>query len=421
MLASSKDLLCLTKIFRVNMGLRSPYTQGLRNACREIAEHNWGFVYANESDVQDKINEVYTESDGIGILDASEVAENQIKDALNGLVERDEAERCREGVYFINPFGRREWDKETLITRLEEAFTKTPFVTEEQLKEKLDNNEVSISDDDLSFLIAELKDRGYVESGFSSPTHTYYKPGDSLTGHRLADLPPLSERLKDVASDGVVTRNKLQSTLGIKVDDRIITELKAQDAILNLGAEESGPYLIDEESCLKEHVESLIDRGFIREIETSLEDANYVLKRSKFEDELLDLIDERSNVLNAISRSDRESTIEHAGRVVKQRCGFTIETEPIDGVDEQCLTCAEELDSFFDQKARERIRTEADGATPEADRPFIENEVIPSVETQSYSRNGESAIDGFFRDRIAERCRTIPQNELLEQVIDGGR
>lgn len=400
------------------MGIRSPHKQGLRNACREIAEGNWGFIYSNEAAVQDRINARYVESEDIGLLDANDVSEEQIETALEELVSREEAVKCREGVYFINPFGRREWDKESLVSHLEEAFTQTPYVTEEQLKEKLDTHEVSISDDDLAFLIDELKDRGYLQSGFSSPMHTYYKAGDSLTGHRLADLPPLSSRLKNAASDGLLTHSDLQSALGIKVDDRIITELKSEGAVYDLGREESGPYLINEDSCLQAHIQSLVNRAFVRDIEQLLEDANYVLERSTFQDKLLDNIDERSNVLNVVPQRDEAQILESATEQIRLNCKYALEMTDIADVEEPCFVCTDELESFFQQSARERIREEAGNTVPGADKPFVEDEVVPSVEERSYSRNGDTALDRYFHDKISDACREIVRTEPLEQVVE---
>lgn len=398
--------------------IRSPNAQGLRNACREVAENNWGFVYSNEGGVQQNINAKYAEKDVIRRRDANEVDEEDIEGALEELVDRQEAEKCREGVYFINPFGRKDWDKESLVKVLEEIFKQSRYVTEERLKENLDIQEVSISDDDLNHLFDVLKDRDYLKSGFSSPMHSYFKPGDSLTGHRLADLPPLSKQLKDIASNGVVSNSDLQSALGIKVDDRIVTELKKNNTILDLGSEESGRYLIDEDSCLQEHVESLVNRSFVQEIEETFEEANYVLKRSIFESELLENVGKRSNIVDVVPQQKEGKILESVREQIKQSSGNVIKKKQIDGVDEQCFVCEEKLDSFFDREARKIIRAEAGQTIPRADKPFVENDVVPSIQTQKFSKGGDTALESYFRDQISEASRKIVQSESLEQVVE---
>jgi chromosome segregation and condensation protein ScpB len=403
------------------MGIRSPNSQSLRNACREVAENNWGFVKTNEKSVQQKINGIYAESDNLAFTDASEVTEENIETILNNLVERGEAKKCGKGVYFIDPFSRQKFNPENIIENLENVFRNSPFVTEEKLKKKLENPQISISSEEKAHLISELENRGYITEGFAGAMqHSYYKPGESLTGHHLADLPPLSDELADAASNGVVTRGKLQSVLGLNVDDRIISELQSKDAIRDLGQENNGPYLIYNQSCMEDHVEAKIDRDMLTKIENIFENSNYILEQPEFENKLLDLLDQRTNILSVVAGSERKIIHEHLQTVVKRQCSYSIEKKTLDnGINTEVVICVEEIDTLVDREARERIKKEADGV-PAADKPFLENEVFPAIRERSYGHNAQEEIKTYIQNNIVEQADEIAKNESLREVITGG-
>lgn len=401
---------------------RSPKSQALRDAIRAVADENLGFIYTDDESLRKNINTEYQESADLSLLDRSTISEEDVEEELESM---DEALSQREKVYFINPFERPRWNEEPLLNQLEQAFTKSPFLTSEQLREEIEKLDLEIAIRESEPIFQALIDEGYLEHGLNSTGNTaYYKAGAGLRDHRLIDLKPLSKRLESKSTEGIITRSELERVLNIPIDDRIINELKRKDAIRQLSDAE---FLVDEPASRKTHVEAQVDDRFIRAVEQAFREENYLLPEGDYREVLREELASRSKILDTDLNSGTESSLlDVLDRRLREYSSMNIEeigphANDYDLDNEHTfLRLTGESRQFIVRKAEEYIVEEADGQSLPADeRHFIQNVVLPAVDADEFTDSTNQKVRNFYQQLVESECQSIAQNGRLGEVLRG--
>lgn len=277
------------------MPLRPVDRDVLSDACRSIAQDNYGFVYVDRD--EEEIKSEYQTGEK-GLMNADSVSTTDVKSELEEIAAEENTpfERIRAGVYYLDPFGI--GIDMGVADELQELFRNQIVITTEQLRQHFD-----LAHDDAEFFAEELRanDRGLVMR-IVAGNRDYYTVGPKLKDHVGGSGEDLEDKLTHRSRNGTLPHDKLEDAISVSAVSDVIDYLQTEGYVIDLDGEYLVPAAIED-----------FTRWLASEIEddvlAALADANYVVPASEYRSLLEEEIERRSNVLSAV-RSSRGSTTE---------------------------------------------------------------------------------------------------------------
>jgi hypothetical protein len=324
------------------MAVRSPSNTALRDACREFADGNLGFISIYNKIHRKEIESRYKQSDEVGITDANSITEEHIGTVMENLVDDTEVPtRVENGVYYISPFKRANVETHRiLIPRLLNVFDdENWYVGETRLINHLVRDEI-IADDHLSFFLDDLVERGWLEG-----TEGYYKPGNHLEQLLVNDDPTaqlgnileseenngasqlhqtvenatsksIKERMEEKADDGLLSVEDIQRVLSISVTDAFIEdELIDADILYRI---DDNKFFVNNQSAINDRIKGEIvpNSEFVDEFEREMRHSKYIFTNRDITEWIMIHIKNTSSetrkVVETVADDYRENIINHA-------------------------------------------------------------------------------------------------------------
>lgn len=377
--------------------VRPVHDETLKNAIQDVAQQNAGFLYVQDEDTVERIDEHYSDSDKTSQLRVKgSVNQSDIRSQVLSLVDNTHYIGALRGddVYFIDPFKLPSQESSILKQILEGLFREQRYHTQTSIIDHLQQEDIRIAEDDLSLFVREMKQRSLLrEVGQQT---TYYRPGKDLRENSdLADVSVVLDR--NAGEDGCLTLSDIGTVLNIQtVDDGIRRDLTERVGALY---ELEEAFLVNSKSAVDQYVTKRVERGLAREIEEELRSNDWVLTEEMLDNTLqaeattlLNTVEDESNVFYDL----REELVEAVG----------LEESTIE-IDSERIVVYEhhtELESLIAEEA-ERVRSEVDAR--------VDNEDPVSMPTAmeeyaTFNKYGlDDRVDSYLRDRVADASRKV--------------
>lgn len=373
-----------------------------------------GYLQINEAPLQERVQEEYSSSEKIRRRDANELNEDDLKSAMKKLEEAS-SKGLTMGTYFINPFERGDWDDDLLVELLSDIFSEDNewYVNKSRLKYIV--RDCDVPDDDFEVLIRELVDRDYIaEAG------GYYQPDDILIEEDDFTVESITEKLEEQADIGKMSTGDIQKALSIKATDQFIrSELEEKGRIIDI---RGSNYFVNSETAIERRIQDIIDSNFVEVLDNRIENQGYLLTKSDFDAELVQMFNERRIVDEADSKiiesflekneEGREMVLTTAESEYMSKTNLSYEEETDSEVDMYLKF------SRYDTKIREEsweiINSNLEDMTdPSSTRVLMEEYVKPEIEHLL------SVVDAVIQeDTETNRSDlTYNQNPHLEKQI----
>ena len=454
------------------MTVRSPSNTALRDACREFADDNLGFMSAYNKTHRKEIESRYKQSDEVGMTDANSITEENIETIMEKLVDHTEVPtRVEDGVYYISPFKRANVETHRiLIPRLLNVFDdENWYVGETRLINHLVQDEI-IADDNFSFFLDDLAERGWLEE-----TEGYYKPGDYLEPLLVNDDPTaqldgifgadieednggsqlhrtvqqatsksIKERMEEKADDGLLSVKDIQRVLSISVTDTFIgDELIDANVLYRVDDNE---FFVNSDSAVEDRIKGEITHGsdFVDEVEREMRQSSYVFTNADMSEWAIIHIKETSSdtrkVVEEIANDYKENIVDYAREQFKEISQFdfvqrnfeSVESPHIPGDDAprtlptsgKFYVCKREFEQKIEDVTDEMLETEAEeyDSPPATDKQLF-LPVIESLEQEAdkpgYAYGTTEATEAAFINRAIDRCWQLGKNKDLWEYTQG--
>ncbi|MFB6177153.1 MAG: hypothetical protein ABEI99_08445, partial [Halobaculum sp.] len=275
--------------------VRSVNSEALKNALHEEAKQNAGFLYVQDQDTVNSIDERYGESEKTaGLTNKGSVSEADVRSRLASLAETKHYVTAVRGedVYFLDPFKLPGDESSSLKRILERLFRTQRYHTQTSIVDHLRRADISIAEDDLPLFVSEMKRRKLLrEVGDAT---TYYRPGSSLAEN--SDLRELSSILeREAGADGCLTVHDIGVALDIDtVDEEILTDLTER---VNAVFELEEAFLVNTDAAVDRYVSQAVEQGLTRAFEEAFRSNDWVMTADRLE---ATLRREASSVLSAV-------------------------------------------------------------------------------------------------------------------------
>lgn len=448
------------------MVVRSPSKTALRDACREFADDNLGFMSVYNKTHRKEIESRYKQSDEVGMTDANSITEEHIETVMENLVDDTEVPiRVEDGVYYISPFKRANVETHRiLIPRLLNVFDdENWYVGETRLFNHLVQDEI-IADDNFSFFLDDLAERGWLEE-----TEGYYKPGDYLEPLLVNDDPTaqhdgilgvdieednggsqlhrtvqqatsksIKERMEEKADDGLLSVKDIQRVLSISVTDTFIEdELIDANVLYRVDDNE---FFVNSDSAVKDRIKGEItpSSDFVDEVEREIRQVSYIFTHFNITEWAIEHIKDTSSdtrkVVETIADDYKEDIVEYARERFEEVSQFDLVEKSFESEETQHTPTDEMLYSLptsgkfyvcernFDQEVASTVDDELLDAAADLDSPPTTDERIlqPAIdslhedkEQADYAYGTTADTEAVFINRAIDRCWQRGKNKDL--------
>lgn len=377
------------------MPLRPVDRDVLSDACRSIAQDNYGFVYVDRD--EEEIKSEYQTGEK-GLMNADSVSTADVKDGLEEIAAEETSpfERIRAGVYYVDPFGI--GIDMGIADELQELFHNQIVITTEQLRQHFD-----LAHDDAEFFAEELRanDRGLVMR-IVAGNRDYYTVGPKLKDHVAGSGEDLEDKLIHRSRNGTLPHDKLEDAISVSAVSDVIDYLQTEGYVIDLDGEYLVPAAVEE-----------FTRWLAAEIEddvlAAFADANYVLPASEYRALLETEIERRSNVLSAVRSSRASMTDDEIVDAVAERFESDdspqVEVVESDGVAVHRGPADEEVEAHASEVVRPVLRDTTAG-TPSS----LLDDVRPDIKELRLASTDRA--NDYLRSRIEERAEELIREDF---------
>jgi|GEM_PF-1003357 len=295
------------------MPLRPVDRDVLSDACRSIAQDNYGFVYVDRD--EEEIKSEYQTGEK-GLMNADSVSTADVKDGLDEVAAEETSpfERIRGGVYYVDPFGI--GIDMGVADELQELFRNQIVITTEQLRQHFD-----LAHDDAEFFAEELRtnDRGLVMR-IVAGNRDYYTVGPKLKDHVGSSGEDLDDKLIHRSRDGRLSHEKLEDAISVAAVSDVIDYLQTEGYVVDLDGEYLVPAALDEFTrWLADEIES--------EVVDAFDDSGHVMPAAEYDSLIRSEVERLSDVFSAVRSSRGDTTEREILAGVRDRLADNIQIE----------------------------------------------------------------------------------------------
>ncbi|MEZ3143532.1 hypothetical protein [Halobaculum sp. MBLA0143] len=378
------------------MPIRPVDNDVLSDACRSVAEENYGFVYVDRE--KQAIKDAY-ESEGSGLVHSGSVSNTDIKQELREMASAEDYpfERIRPGVFYVDPF-----DKGLdmgVADELQELFDHDLVATAEDFRRQFD-----LALDDVSFFVEELQDneRGLVLR-IAAGARDYYTIGPQLKERVDGRGEDLNDKLASEGMNGRITHENLEDAISVTAVSDVINYLESEGYILDL----DGEYLVRDD--VDEFARWLWE-GIEEEVVTAFQDAGYAMPKTEYRSLLVDQIESYSNVLAAVRSSrpgldlDQDDIVKHVAEWFESGTGI----EETDGR-VPIAKHTDEVDAEVAGRAESMVQpvVNKEGAHTASS---LKQEVEPEIEELRMAST--EPANEYLRDEVRQRVSDLIDEEM---------
>jgi hypothetical protein len=375
------------------MPLRPVDRDVLSDACRSIAQDNYGFVYVDRD--EEEIKSEYQTGEK-GLMNADSVSTADVKDGLEEIAAEETSpfERIRAGVYYVDPFGI--GIDMGVADELQELFRNQIVITTEQLRQHFD-----LAHDDAEFFAEELRtnDRGLVMR-IVAGNRDYYTVGPKLKDHVGDSGEDLDDKLIHRSRNGTLSHEKLEDAISVAAVSDVIDYLQTEGYVVDLDGEYLVPAALDEFTrWLADEIES--------EVVDAFDDSGHVVPAAEYDSLIRSEVERLSDVFSAVRSSRGDTDEREIVTGVRDRLADNIQIE----VDERHGVAAKrdaveaDIESYSDEIVQDVLGGKSTMSLPnakEAAREQVEQLQLAVTDT----------ANSYLRDQITERVHEQIEEEF---------
>ncbi len=375
------------------MPLRPVDRDVLSDACRSIAQDNYGFVYVDrdEGDIKSEY-----QTGEKGLMNADSVSTADVKDGLEEIAAKETSpfERIRAGVYYVDPFGI--GIDMGVADELQELFRNQIVITTEQLRQHFD-----LAHDDAEFFTEELRtnDRGLVMR-IVAGNRDYYTVGPKLKDHVGDSGEDLDDKLIHRSRNGTLSHEKLEDAISVAAVSDVIDYLQTEGYVVDLDGEYLVPAALDEFTrWLADEIES--------EVVDAFDDSGHVIPAAEYDSLIRSEVERLSDVFSAVRSSRGDTDEREIVTGVRDRLADNIQIE----VDERHGVAAKrdaveaDIESYSDEIVQDVLGGKSTMSLPnakEAAREQVEQLQLAVTDT----------ANSYLRGQITERVHEQIEEEF---------
>ena len=375
------------------MPLRPVDRDVLSDACRSIAQDNYGFVYVDRD--EEEIKSEYQTGEK-GLMNADSVSTADVKDGLEEIAAEETSpfERIRAGVYYVDPFGI--GIDMGVADELQELFRNQIVITTEQLRQHFD-----LAHDDAEFFAEELRtnDRGLVMR-IVAGNRDYYTVGPKLKDHVGGSGEDLDDKLIHRSRNGTLSHEKLEDAISVAAVSDVIDYLQTEGYVVDLDGEYLVPAALDEFTrWLADEIESEVIEAF--------DDSGHVMPAAEYDSLIRSEVERLSDVFSAVRSSRGDTSEREVLTGVRDRLADNIQIE----VDERHGIAAKrdaveaDIESYSDEIVQDVLGGKSTMSLPnakEAGREQVDQLQLAVTDT----------ANSYLRDQITERVHEQIEEEF---------
>jgi hypothetical protein len=380
----------------------------LKNAIEKEAKGNAGFLYVQDQETIEQINEYYSNSEKTnGLRTTSSVDEPDVRARLDELTEnRSYVTSVREDVYFLDPFKYPSDESSSLKNVLENVFQTKRYHTETSIINYLSEAKIRIAEDDLPWFIREMKARELLDE--VGEDTTYYRPGEKLEEN--SELKPVESVLqeevqkRDATTDGCLTVSEIGAALDIgTVDAQILEDLtEEEEALFDL----QDVFLVNTDETIKSYVSQYVREGLSRQVEQKLKSNDWVMTTDRLETVIQR---EATTLLSAVD--DEDGVFEDVKQEVIEVVGLEKEEIDIDNRRAIVYTVPDELDSLIEREAS-RIKSDVKDTIDNNNPPSMPTVMSNHAEFNAYG--ADNRVNTYVRKQVKAAAREqIDQDDTI--------
>ncbi len=375
------------------MPLRPVDRDVLSDACRSIAQDNYGFVYVDRD--EEEIKSEYQTGEK-GLMNADSVSTADVKDGLEEIAAEETSpfERIRAGVYYVDPFGI--GIDMGVADELQELFRNQIVITTEQLRQHFD-----LAHDDAEFFAEELRtnDRGLVMR-IVAGNRDYYTVGPKLKDHVGDSGEDLDDKLIHRSRNGTLSHEKLEGAISVAAVSDVIDYLQTEGYVVDLDGEYLVPAALDEFTrWLADEIES--------EVVDAFDDSGHVVPAAEYDSLIRSEVERLSDVFSAVRSSRGDTDEREIVTGVRDRLAdnIQIEVDERHGVATKRDAVEADIESYSDEIVQDVLGGKSTMSLPnakEAAREQVEQLQLAVTDT----------ANSYLRDQITERVHEQIEEEF---------
>lgn len=381
------------------MPIRPVDRDALADACRSVAQDEFGFVYVDRD--RERIESEYESSDK-SLVHADSLSKSDIEETLSTVAseETSSIERIRNGVFYVDPFGR--GIDMGVAEELQELFRNQIVVTTEDLRQHFD-----LAVDDAEFFAEELRSgqRGLVMR-IVAGNRSYYTVGPKLKDHVAEGGEDLEDKLVHESLDGKISHGELEDAIAVSAVSDVIGYLQTEGYVVDL----DGEYLVP--AAIEEYTRWLAGE-IADDVVDAFQSAGYVMPVAEYDSLLTEEIERRSNVLSAVRSSRGDLSERDVLRGVRERFDGTdnpeIERDDTRGLAVHVDPADETVESHADEVVRP-VLNETTAQTPSS----LLDSVRPEIEELRLAST--TAANEYLRERITERADELIRDDFASEA-----